>query len=200
MVHIVNIAPKSTEDGPETEIKHNIKQEDEIEPLSLIINNTSYNFNLTEIPGDGNCAVNSLGINRQAIGKSLLSITKNTEYTSILAPEIKDCFYSSQKDIFAKASQIKFTELSASYNKQSLQVDNLVRIIKAILPKEDKLQTAKALSLLTGIKQLNNDKQSSINIKKDEVTKLEQAIKELDNLGLAITKFCRQADIARAVY
>ena len=32
-------------------------------------------------------------------------------------------------------------------------------------------------------------------MKKNKVTKLEQAIKELDNLGLAITKFCRQADI-----
>ena len=165
--NIENIAPKSTEDGPETEIKDNIKQEDKIELLSLAINNTSYNFNLIKIPGDGNCAVNSLGINRHAIGKSLLSITKNTEYTSILASEIKDCFYSSQKDIFAKVSQIKFTELSASYDKQSLQVDKLVRIIKALLPKEHKLQTAKALSLLTGIKQLNNDKQSSIYIEEE---------------------------------
>ena len=32
-------------------------------------------------------------------------------------------------------------------------------------------------------------------MKKNKVTKLEQAIKDLDNLGLAITKFCRQADI-----
>ena len=189
------IALKLTEDGSVIVIEHTIKQKDKVAALSLAINSTSYNFNMIKIPGDGNCAVNSLGINRQAIGKSLLSITKNTEYTSILAPEIKDCFYSSQKDIFAKASQIKFTELSASYDKQSLQVDNLVRVIKAILPKEHKLQPAKALSLLIGIKQLNNDKQSSIYIAEDKVTKLEQAIKELDNLGLTITKFCRQADI-----